>query len=121
MVLYNFGLCLGDLERYQEAVVYFDRAIAVDPRYEAAWAYKGDSLNALGRHPEAIQCFEKAIEINPDYAKPYYFKAYALVNSKRKGEARLWFQRYLEIAPSSQTSEIQDAQRMLRILGAIVK
>jgi hypothetical protein len=61
------------------------------------------------------------MEINPKYAKPYYLKAYALINAKRKGEAKAWFQRYLTLAPPTQTVEIEDAKRMLRILGVIVK
>jgi TolB-like protein len=63
----------------EQAVEYFDRAIALDSDYADAWAAKGYSLYALGRagvghshipasvYPDAIAAYRKALEIDPGH------------------------------------------------------
>ncbi len=55
------GLCLTMLERSDEALGEFARAIALNPRYVEAHLHRGLVLNQLGRNAEAAEAFEAAV------------------------------------------------------------
>ena len=65
----NKGIALEDLEKYEEAIAEFDRAIELEPRDENTYNNKGNALRELGRYEEAIAEYDKALEIYPDYLK----------------------------------------------------
>ena len=56
----NKGAALLALKRGQEAVVCFDRAIALDPRDASAWNNKGCALLAIGKQSEGYACLQEA-------------------------------------------------------------
>lgn len=53
-----------ELERYEEAIHYFDKALKINPRDGEALHNKAISLGSLGRYEEAIRYFDKALEID---------------------------------------------------------
>lgn len=55
------------LEKYDEALAAFNKALEIDPQYADAWNNKGFALNFLGRHDEAIKAFDMAIEIESGF------------------------------------------------------
>jgi len=55
------GAALEKLKRLEDAVVCYDRAIAVDESMTLAYLYKGGVYNQLERFGEALQCYEKAL------------------------------------------------------------
>ena len=67
--LYNKGLSLGSLGRYQDAIQYFDKVLKIQPNNVKALYNKGLSLGSLGRYQDAIQYFDKVLEINPNNTK----------------------------------------------------
>ena len=52
------GVNLGELERHEEAIECYDKAIELNPKYEKAWYNKGVNLERLERHAEAITCYD---------------------------------------------------------------
>ena len=56
----NKGAALLALKRGAEAVVCFDRAIALDPRNASAWNNKGCALLSLGQQTEGWACLQEA-------------------------------------------------------------
>jgi len=72
---YNRGITLGNLQQYEEAIAYFDRAIQIKPDLPYAWYCRGLALNKLKRYEEAIASYDRAIQIKPDYSKAWYNKA----------------------------------------------
>jgi uncharacterized protein YjbI with pentapeptide repeats/Flp pilus assembly protein TadD len=64
----------GKLAKYNEAIEYFSKAIAIMPDYAGAWKGKGFALYQYDQYEEATKCYDKAIEINPDYAEAWYDK-----------------------------------------------
>jgi tetratricopeptide (TPR) repeat protein len=60
------GYALHNLQRYDEAIASYDKAIEINPNDADAWHNKGTALDELGKYNEAIACYDKAIEINPD-------------------------------------------------------
>lgn len=55
------------LERYDEALAAFNKALEIDPQCADAWNNKGFALNFLGRHDEALKAFDMAIEIESGF------------------------------------------------------
>lgn len=64
--LFLKGNDLLNLSKYDEAIKFFDEAIATDPASITAWNAKGAALGMAGRYEEALVCFEKAIEIDAE-------------------------------------------------------
>lgn len=54
---------LFGLGNYEEAIKWYDKALAIDPEYAQTYYNKGSSLYALGRYKEAIPEFDKCIEL----------------------------------------------------------
>lgn len=67
---YYLGICNYSLEQYSQAIVYLEKAAAVQPDAELYY-YLGLSHYSLGRYPEAISYLEKVREINPADAEAY--------------------------------------------------
>jgi len=69
-----FGLGLSQYlaSRLNEAEQALQKAIALDPQYEAAYVVLGDLLEQNNRTADALDVFRKAMEIRPDLYLPYY-------------------------------------------------
>jgi tetratricopeptide (TPR) repeat protein len=61
----NKGVALNNLGNYTGAILYFDKALAIDPNYVSALNGKGVALNNLGNYTGAILYFDKALAIDP--------------------------------------------------------
>jgi len=95
----NKGGSLNKLGRFDEAILCYNKALEIDPRYIRAWGNKGLSLDHLGRYDEAITCYNKALEIDPRDTIPWYNKANSLGKLGRYDEAILCYNKALEINP----------------------
>ena len=60
---------------YERAVIYADRALAIDDRHLRSWVWKSYALSGLGRHTEADACVRRALEIDPYDTESLYFAA----------------------------------------------
>ncbi len=61
--------------RLEEALVAYDRALALDPLSSLAWYGKGNLLLDLERHEEAIAAYDHALTSDPMLALAWYGKA----------------------------------------------
>ena len=68
-------MALEVLERYEDAIASFDKAIEFNPNSYKAFNSKGYLLVQLERDEEALESFEQALKIQPNYANAYYNKA----------------------------------------------
>jgi tetratricopeptide (TPR) repeat protein len=62
---FNKGNALANLNKYDEAITVFDKAIEINPQDSITWYSKGVALSYLNRLDEAIKAYDKSIEINP--------------------------------------------------------
>ena len=58
------GLALDSLQRYQEAIVAYNKAIALESEYLWLWNNRGETYTKLGQLEDAISDFKKAISLN---------------------------------------------------------
>ena len=63
--LYNKGTSLAKLGKYEEAIVYFDKALEINPDNVEALNNTGVALAKLGKYKEAIECYDKALKLAP--------------------------------------------------------
>lgn len=93
------GGSLVVLGRHDDAIVCFDKALAIDPRCAPVLENKGSSLNHLGRHEEAILCYDKALAIDPLNTATLLKKGVVLKVLGRHEEEILCYDKALVINP----------------------
>ena len=99
----NFNAKADELynqERYQEAIEWYDKALAINPNDVYALYSKGGALHGLGRYQEAIEWYDKALAINPSYEDALGGKGGALHGLGRYQEAIVWYDKALAIDPN---------------------
>jgi tetratricopeptide (TPR) repeat protein len=62
----NRGIALGQLDRHQEALAAYQRALRDRPDYPEALNNLGTALERLGRPAEAAAAFRRALALRPD-------------------------------------------------------
>ena len=96
---FNKGLALDNLNKSDEAIKAYDKAIEINPQDSDVWTGKGLALDNLNKYDEAIKAFDKAIEINPQDSITWYSKGVALSYLNRLDEAIKAYDKSIEINP----------------------
>ena len=96
----NHGVALQGLKRVEEALVSYDKAIAIKPDYADAYFNRGIALRELRRVEEALASYDRAIAIKSDYAEAYYERGIALQKLERVEEALASYDRAIAIKPN---------------------
>jgi len=91
------GKASYELERFSDALLYHERALAINPEDPRAWYGKGDALSKLGRYTEAIKCYEKAIQAKPKSEPAWFGKATALRYAGKTDESLSTYDKVIEI------------------------
>ena len=91
------GLSLSNLGHSEEALGYYDRALALDPEYALAWDNKGAALGHLGRYEEELTCIDRALALNPEHALAWYNKGVELGRLGRHEEGLACYERALAV------------------------
>jgi len=110
-------------DEVEKAVSYFERAIAVEPGYAAAYAGLAESYNWLGTvflgeppassRRKAVVAANRALEIDPNLAEAHTALGWAEFSGWEVGAAERAFQRALELNPNS-----SEARRLYAYLVA---
>jgi tetratricopeptide (TPR) repeat protein len=95
----NKGAALKALDRHEEALGCYDKALALDPGNVKAWVNKGVSLQALGRSEEALSCYDKALALDPQNAKAWGTMGATLEDIGQHQQAIECFDKALAIDP----------------------
>ena len=75
--LNELGMLAGQANQSEEALQYFERAIAIRPQDPAAHVNLGNALRQLRQPEAALARFETALSLNPTNAIVYYSRAEA--------------------------------------------
>ncbi|MBL9104242.1 MAG: tetratricopeptide repeat protein [Myxococcales bacterium] len=67
-ILVEHGICLSDLERFEEAVERFNFSLSVEPEHAGAQYNKAITLYRVGKHEQAQAALEAARRLDPDNA-----------------------------------------------------
>lgn len=93
------GSVLYSMERYNEAIEAYDRAISLYPRFADAWCGRGEALSGLGDkyYEKALKDYDKAINLNPNMAYAWHGKGEVLKDLGRYEEAIEAFNKAIEL------------------------
>ena len=98
------GICLGAINRSDEAFRCFDEAIKLNPNNKRAWFNKGTVSGRDKIYEKEIFCYEKAISIDDKYEKAWLGKALALNDIGRQGDALESYNHVIKINPKNAQS-----------------
>jgi tetratricopeptide (TPR) repeat protein len=62
-------------KRYDSALFYFQKAIAVDSTLSPGWVNMGMAYRQLGNYPKSMECYKKVLQIEPKQIKAYFAMA----------------------------------------------
>jgi protein O-GlcNAc transferase len=57
------GNCQDCLDKKEDAIASYDKALQIDPNYADAWFNKGMILKKMGLNQEGTRCIEKSIDL----------------------------------------------------------
>lgn len=87
------GESLFAQSRYSEAIKFFEKALALDPKIYQAGLSGGDSYTAMSDWENAEKWYQRAIAIDPNRETAYRYSATPLMKQKKYDAAR---DRYIE-------------------------
>jgi len=79
----NRGLAYNELEKYDSAIVDFDKAIVLDKKDPYPHYFKGASLASLEKHDQAIESYTEAISLDNKFVLSYYMRGMSFLNLKK--------------------------------------
>ena len=89
------------MQRSDEALASYDRALALKPDAAETWNNRGTTLDHLRRYGEAVASFERAVAIDPQYANAWSNRGVTLVEQGRGLDAVESFERCIALAPDN--------------------
>jgi tetratricopeptide (TPR) repeat protein len=84
---YEQAQMLSAKHQYEEAILFYDKALQRLPRYTNAWLKKGDALYHLKRYNDALECYGKVLQITPDMADAWNLQGICLSDLGRHEDA----------------------------------
>jgi len=101
-MLLGKGQALLSLGKSEEALICFDRALALHPGHAETLVKKGSALEKLNRLDEAISCYDQAIQANEAMTLAYLYKGGLFNRMERYDEALACYEQALKTqqAPS---------------------
>ncbi len=94
---FSRGAMLANMNKFDEALMEYQKALALDPQYVDALSNLGSLEVQRGHADLAEEYFRRAIAINPGFITGYLNLGYLLTSEKRIPEAIISFERILEI------------------------
>ena len=95
MLRYWLGQCLMDLDRHEEALQAFSRAVELEDRLDRAWIGLGDAAYQLKQYDRASVAFEKGFRLSPE--RPVNILFYAATTALLAGQDARGLQLHQEL------------------------
>jgi hypothetical protein len=111
--LYNLGLSAYKQGSPESAIIFFKRAVDLDPDLADAQYNLGVLYQSEHRLKEAVPRFEEALRVKPDDVDSHYQLALALIDLNQLAQAK---QHLLTIAPNS--GHFSDAQKKIAFIDS---
>jgi len=119
------GDALDDIEKREEAIVCFDKCIALKPDHAQAHYVKGFSLFVLGRKQEAMQAYDNAIKYDPKFVIAYCNRGKGFVGLDKEKEALADFTKAQELSKAGLKADTTLTQSNIAFiqstLGSVVE
>jgi predicted O-linked N-acetylglucosamine transferase (SPINDLY family) len=93
------GVLAGQSKDLQQAILYFERAIAIQPGNSGTHCNRGLALNQLHLPDAALACFDRAIALDPNSEIAHYSRAETCKDLGRIDEALASYDKAIVINP----------------------
>src|SRR3989440_370950 len=100
----GIGQTLDKLNRYEEALFAFNKALEIDPKNDTVWYHKGHTLLDQDQYADALAVFKETISIDSTKASSWCAKGQALMELGQYEDALAAYNRALEIDPKHEYS-----------------
>lgn len=100
----NKGASLQNLNRHEDAIHCYDKALELAPHDSRIWSLKGGALINLDRYEDAIRCFDQVLELDPRNSSAWSYKGKILGILVRPEEAIRCFDKVLELNPRDEAA-----------------
>ena len=97
--LHHLGVLHAQQGKQQEAIVYYQKSIAIEPGISTPYCNLGIAYNSLSQYEKALPEFQRAIEIEPDNINAYLNLGNALNQLNREADAQECFSHIITIVP----------------------
>ncbi|HOP42205.1 MAG: tetratricopeptide repeat protein [Flavobacteriales bacterium] len=111
------GECFEKMEAYDQALIHYDKALALEPEWVDAWVGRGVVKDVQGRVSEAVSDLEQAVRLAPEHADAWYYLANALARRTDYAPALAAYTRCNTIDPSYLDGWLDHADLLLQIKG----
>jgi hypothetical protein len=96
------GVVLRVLHRFDEAIVRFERSLALMPDVINALLEITGCLGHVGRHSDAVKYARQAVKVEPASAAAWGNLAMCLIQARQRDEAKQAIERALRLDPADQ-------------------
>jgi tetratricopeptide (TPR) repeat protein len=97
---YEMGHILFTLNRFQEALPFFERAFVIRPQSNAALGYIGITYARLNNYDEALKYLNGLLKLSPNHPSALNNIAFVKINQGLYSEALPYVEKAIMIAPS---------------------
>lgn len=98
-VAFAVGRILWKMNRFDEAVAYLEKELALNPHHGLANYYLGNIYLSRADHQRALACLDAAVQAQPGLIQAHRDRGRVLANLKRYPEAIDAFQRVAQATP----------------------
>lgn len=113
------GAELYNKRNFDEALRYFEKAVALAPDYGKAWCNRANCLFSLKRHQEAVNSYRRAVDVSPLFPEAWLSKANAELSLGLSDNAVISYQIFLVLADQqNHKSLMQSAAQSLKDLSS---
>ena len=98
--LFNLGRLLSGGHLYEDAVKYFDQALALRPNFAVGWYHRGNALVRLRKPSEAVHSFEQALVFAPSSLEVYKVLGEVLFQIGERDRAFSWLRHGASVVPN---------------------
>jgi tetratricopeptide (TPR) repeat protein len=95
----NLAGLLAERGQYEEAIAYYNRALAISPDYDEARVNLGNALAAQGKTDEAIAQYREALRVNPNSMVAHHNLGLAMIRQGKLDEALEHYRKAVAINP----------------------
>jgi tetratricopeptide (TPR) repeat protein len=100
----NLGYVYLELQRLDDAIPAFLKAIELNPKYSFPWNGMGVVYFYQSKYDDAIFAYQKALELNPKYSSPWIGMGRVYLNQNKYDDAISSFQKAIELNPKYSSS-----------------
>jgi Flp pilus assembly protein TadD len=115
VALTNYGAVLDTLQRFNEALASYDKALAISPDWADALYNRARTLRSLARFEEALACYDRAVLLTADKPQLFFNRGTLLGELKRFEEAVESYERAIALKPDFTKAHLNRALLMINL------